>query len=305
MRQTFKIGIVLLVALTVSFGYAMVTNSKKNEGQLQKLVAEKELMATTLSSQESNFNEVMRLVEVVEDQIESIIKKENLVLNTKSGEYLGSKEKLTKEIAMIDDLIERSNQSIDALSGKLKTAGLKSNVLQNKISRLAKDLKQKTASIIALNTSLKEQEEDFKALEARTVLLEQDGLKQVIEITKKDSEIVRLVNDNDRLNKVHFTVGTYDELEAKGVVTKKGGFLMFGRKTALIDDADVSQFSEIDGRQFHRLPIEGNKLEIVSNHPSNSFTIVEDEENEALKYLEILDAEEFWKISKYLVVSVK
>ena len=305
MRQTIKIGVVLLVALTVSLGYTMVTNSKKNEGQLQKLVAEKELMATTLSSQESNFNEVMRLVVDVEEQIESIIKKENLVLGTKTGEYLGSKEKLTKEIAMIDGLIERSNKSIEALSGKLKTTGLKSNVLQSKVSRLTNDLKQKTADIVALNTTLKEQEADFKALEAKAVLLEQEGAKQAIEITKKDSEIQALVSDNDQLNKVHFMVGTYEELESKGVLQKEGGFLMFGRKKALVEDVDETQFSEIDGRQFHRLPFEGAKFEVVSDHPSTSFTIVEDEENVDKKYLEILDAEEFWKISKYLVVSVK
>jgi len=305
MRQTFKIGIVLLVALTVSFGYTMVTNSKKNEGQLQKLVAEKELMATTLSNQESNFNEVMRLVEDVENQIEAIVKKENLVLNIKTQEYLGGKEKLTKEIKMIDDLIERSNKSIDALYGKLKTAGLKSNVLQTKVSRLTKDLRQKTAAITALNLSLKEQEQDFKALEARTALLEQEGMEQAINIIKKETEISQLTSENDKLNTVHFTVGSFEQLEANGVVTKKGGFLMFGRKTTLIKDADLSQFSEIDGRQFSRLPIEAKKLEIVSNHPSTSFAIVEDVENQGIKYLEILDAKEFWKMSKYLVVSVK
>jgi hypothetical protein len=305
MRQTSKIGIVLLIALTVSLGYTMITNSKKNEGQLQKLVAEKELMATTLSSQESNFNEVMRLVEDVETQIESIVKKENLVFNAKSGEYMGSKEKLTKEIAMIDGLIERSNKSIEALSGKLKSAGLKSNVLQNKISRLTKDLKERTASIVALNGSLKEQEEDFKALEAKNTLLEQDGARQALEITSKDTEISQLLTDNKDLNQVHFVVGTYDELSTKGVLRKEGGFLMFGKKKAMVEEVEASQFSHIDGRQFRGLPFEGDKFEIVSKHPSSSFSVVEDDEQEGKKYLEIIDAEEFWKLSKYLVVSVK
>lgn len=305
MRQTMRIGMVLLVALTVSLGYAMVTNSKKNEGQLQELVAEKELMATSLSTQESNFNEVMRLVEAVETQIESIVKKENLVLNTKAGEYFGSKEKLTQEIAMIDGLIERSNSSIEALSGKLKSAGLKSNVLQNKISRLTKDLKERTASIVALNGTLKEQEQDFKALEAKNTLLEQDGAKQALEIINKNTEISQLLTDNKDLNQVHFVVGTYDELSTKGVLKKEGGFLMFGKKKAIVEEAEASQFSHIDGRQFRGLPFEGDKFEIVSKHPSSSFSVVEDENQDGKKYLEILDAEEFWKLSKYLVVSVK
>jgi len=305
MRQTSKIGMVLLIALTVSLGYTMITNSKKNEGQLQKLVTEKELMATSLSSQESNFNEVMRLVEAVESQIESIVRKENLVLNTKSGEYMDSKEKLTKEIAMIDGLIERSNNNIEALSGKLKSAGIKSNVLQNKISRLTKDLKERTASIVALNTSLKEQEQDFKALEAKNTLLEQEGVKQALAITKKDEELGQLLNENKDLNQVHFVVGTYDELSTKGVLRKEGGFLMFGKKNAVVEEVESSQFSHIDGRQFRGLPFEGDKFEIVSKHPSNSFNVVEEDDQTGKKYLEILDAEEFWKLSKYLVVSVR
>jgi len=296
---------VLLIALTVSLGYTMITNSKKNEGQLQKLVTEKELMATSLSSQESNFNEVMRLVEAVESQIESIVRKENLVLNTKSGEYMDSKEKLTKEIAMIDGLIERSNNNIEALSGKLKSAGIKSNVLQNKISRLTKDLKERTASIVALNTSLKEQEQDFKALEAKNTLLEQEGVKQALAITKKDEELGQLLNENKDLNQVHFVVGTYDELSTKGVLRKEGGFLMFGKKNAVVEEVESSQFSHIDGRQFRGLPFEGDKFEIVSKHPSNSFNVVEEDDQTGKKYLEILDAEEFWKLSKYLVVSVR
>ena len=300
-----RIGMVLLVVLTVSLGYAMVTNSKKNEGQLQELVAEKELMATSLSTQESNFNEVMRLVEAVETQIESIVKKENLVLNTKTGEYLGSKEKLSQEIAMIDGLIERSNSSIEALSGKLKSAGLKSNVLQNKISRLTKDLKERTASIVALNGTLKEQEQDFKALEAKNTLLEHDGAKQALEIINKNTEISQLLTVNKDLNQVHFVVGTYDELSTKGVLKKEGGFLMFGKKKTIVEEAEASQFSHIDGRQFRGLPFEGDKFEIVSKHPSSSFSVVEDENQDGKKYLEILDAEEFWKLSKYLVVSVK
>jgi len=296
---------VLLIALTVSLGYTMITNSKKNEGQLQKLVTEKELMATSLSSQESNFNEVMRLVEAVESQIESIVRKENLVLNTKSGEYMDSKEKLTKEIAMIDGLIARSNNNIEALSGKLKSAGIKSNVLQNKISRLTKDLKERTASIVALNTSLKEQEQDFKALEAKNTLLEQEGVKQALAITKKDEELGQLLNENKDLNQVHFVVGTYDELSTKGVLRKEGGFLMFGKKNAVVEEVESSQFSHIDGRQFRGLPFEGDKFEIVSKHPSNSFNVVEEDDQTGKKYLEILDAEEFWKLSKYLVVSVR
>ena len=113
------------------------------------------------------------------------------------------------------------------------------------------------------------------------------------------------MNENKDLNQVHFVVGTYDELSTKGVLRKEGGFLMFGKKNAVVEEVESSQFSHIDGRQFRGLPFEGDKFEIVSKHPSNSFNVVEEDDQTGKKYLEILDAEEFWKLSKYLVVSVR
>ncbi len=305
MRQTFKIGVVLLVALTVALGFSMVSTSKKNDGQLEQLVAEKATMAKELASQQSNFNEIMKLVTEVEDQIASIVKKENLVWNTQSGEYLGSKDKVLKEIAMIDDLVIRSNENIEALAGKLKTSGLKASVLQNKIQRMTADLKERTAVVATLKADLELRDENLKVLTAKVVDLEKHSITQAIEMGQKETEIGRLKADNKELNKVHFAIGSFDELKTKGLVQKEGGFLMFGRKVALGDDLDEEAFSEIDGRQFHKLPIEGKKLQVVSDHPSSSFVIVEDAKNADLKYLEILDNDEFWRISKYLVVSVK
>ncbi len=305
MRQTIKIGMVLLLALTVSLGWNLVSNTKKNEGQLTKLTEEKELVARELDSQERNFTEIMQLVTDVEDQIQTIMEKENLVLSTQQGEYLDGKERLMKEIAMIDDLVVRSKEDIESLAGKLKTAGLKANVLQNKINRLTATLQERTDMIAELKADIATKDESLKTLNVKVGDLEKEGARQAIEIVQKDVQIETLTADNNKLNKVHFAVGTYADLKAKGLVQKEGGFLVFGRKTALTDDPAQEAFAQIDGRQFSKLPIEGKKLELVSDHPSDSFVIVEDEDNEDVKYLEILDAEEFWRISKYLVVSVK
>ena len=130
-------------------------------------------------------------------------------------------------------------------------------------------------------------------------------MQQALELAQKDTEISKLRVQNNALNKVHFAIGTFEDLKAKGLVEKEGGFLFFGRKKALVDDPSEAQFAEIDGRQLRKLPIEAKKLELVSDHPSDSYAIVQDEENEDMKYLEILDANEFWRISKYLVISTK
>ena len=240
MRQTIKIGVVLLVALTVSLGYTMISNSKKNDGQMTRLVTEKEQMAKDLSDQEANFNLIMELVTEVEEQIESIAKKENLVINTKPGEYMGGKQKLLKEIAMIDDLVNRSHENIESLAGKLKTVGLKSTVLQKKVQRLTGTLQEKVDLITELKADLATKDENLKVLSVKVDDLEKEGALQAIAISQKDSEIDQLTASNNELNKVHFAVGSFADLEAKGLVKKEGGFLFFGRKTGVYVESSSS-----------------------------------------------------------------
>ena len=59
----------------------------------------------------------------------------------------------------------------------------------------------------------------------------------------------------------------------------------------------------MDRTLVDQLEINGKKIEVVTEHPHNSYELVEEEG--VVKYLKIQNPEEFWKISKFLVVSIK
>ncbi len=300
MKQTLKVSIVLLGALTVAMWFGISSTNKKKEAledqfaQLEKEVIRKE----------SAFEEVMGLITEVEDQIGSIVEKENLVQG-KSQEPLnnGKKENIMREIAMIDDLIFRSNQNIQTLTDKVKSTDIKLGVFEKRINALQADLTARQTVIGDLKTELIAKDEALALLVNKTDSLSTTINAKVEVIGQKELEVTQLTALNDELNKSYIAVGTFEDLQAKGVVDKEGGFLGFiGRSVALQDDADKTQFMELDRRTVSQLKIEASTLSLVSNHPSGSYQILPGDD-ESTKILEITDPETFWQISKYLVIS--
>ncbi len=302
MKQTMKIGMVLLGALTIAMWFGISSTAKKKEvleGQYAQL--EREIIR-----KESAFEEVMGLITEVEDQIGTIVEKENLVYG-QSHESLnrGKKENIMKEIEMIDNLIFRSNQNIKILTDKVKSADLKRGVFQKRINTLQADLKERQTVIVNLKTELVTKDKALALLIHQTDSLNGTINAKAAEIEQKSLEVTQLTALNDELNKGYLAIGSFEDLKEKGVVDKEGGFLgIIGRKVTLQSDASKDQFMELDKRKVNQLRIEATSLSLVSNHPSGSYQILPGE-NETVKVLEITDPEAFWQISKYLVISKK
>ena len=89
------------------------------------------------------------------------------------------------------------------------------------------------------------------------------------------------------------------------MVTKERGFLGLGRSIDLNESANDDEYIKIDIREFNKLPIEASQVQLISEHPADSYVIIQDENEENIKYLEITVPEKFWKVSKYLVISTK
>ena len=300
MKQTMKIGMVLLGALTIAMWFAIsATTQEKEDMELQVAGMKKQIIR-----QESAFEEVMDLIVEVEDQIGDIIEKENLLYG-QSQEPLnsGKKENILKEIAMIDDLIIRSNASIQSLSDKVKSSNLKLSIFQKRINALQADLFDRQEVITNLKADLVTKDQAIELMTVQADSLTTTINAKVNEIGQKDLEVKQLTALNDELNKGYMAIGTFEQLREKGVVDKEGGFLGFiGRTVALQDDATADMFIEFDKRKISQLRIQAAELDLVSNHPSNSYSILATEE-ENVKILEITDPDAFWQISQYLVIS--
>jgi hypothetical protein len=302
MKQTMKIGVVLLGALTLAMWFGISSVNKKKE-QLETAMEQLEKRALQRGLV---FEDMVTMIDAVGAQIDEIIKREHLILD-QSGEPIrgDQKEKLVSELQMIDELILRSAQDIKTLNDKVTSDELRLGVFQRQVNGLQADLKDRATQIITLKAEIAEKDQALAFLMEQTDSLGTAINTYVETIGQQEFKIDQLQTLNKELNKGYLAIGTFDELKAKGVVGKEGGFLGFlGRKMTLQEDATLSEFMTIDKREVSRLRIEAAQLSLISEHPSDSYSILPGE-SENFKILEITNPDTFWQISQYLVISKK
>jgi hypothetical protein len=105
------------------------------------------------------------------------------------------------------------------------------------------------------------------------------------------------------LNTGFFCYGTFKELEEKGVITKKGGFIGIGKTEQLKQDFNTDYFTQIDITERETIDLFSKKANVLTSHPSDSYKLEGDDES--VDKLVILDPVRFWSASKYLVVVVE
>lgn len=292
-KNTLKISAVLLAG-ALAF-------SSCNTEERERLQTEADQLEQKLHERDSAFNSIMNVMAEVEGQIEQIKTQENLITTNSSGDFSTSeKDQMVVDIKRINELINNTNEKMESLSSKLENSSIELNAFKKRVRDMMANLKEREASIVQLTEDLEQKEIRITELSTEVGTLVTRVQLQTETIDIQNQELV--VREN-ALNTAFFAVDSENNLKEGGLVTKEGGFLWIGKTTELRADAAQSKFTEVDIQNTKRFYIDSEKMEIVTEHPSGSFELVN--EDGKVKYLEVKDPSEFWKISKYLVVSVK
>lgn len=199
-------------------------------------------------------------------------------------------QRIQDNLAAIEGYIEKSKQQREVLD--------RQRAELNRIARSrAVNVSSFEGTIRKLNELIEEKEQTILALrrEADVMLARIDDLEQ---------ENTVLVEENTELRQAYYAVGTRGDLLKKGIIERRGGFLRIGRKTHI---------DQLDARDFSRVTVETDaifigkdlkKVLILSNHRTNP-ALYRFEERADGRVLTIVNPEQFWKISRYLIVEVK
>ena len=172
MKQSMKVGMVLLVALTVAMWFGISSVSKKKE----VLTSQYNELETQMFEKESAFEDMLTLYDKVEGQISDILEKENLIQHQGNDRIdRRNNEKIFKEISMIDDLIFRSKQDLRQLEDEAKSANLKLGVFEKRINGLQAELNERATVITTLKAELSKKDETLAFM-----ISQQDSLNQTI-----------------------------------------------------------------------------------------------------------------------------
>lgn len=210
------------------------------------------------------------------------------------------KERIQQKINFIEHLIAENNRIIEDLNNKIL----------GKNKRLASVNKK----MVGLNKKIKDYETQTAELKKTNELLAKNLKKLIIEnnFLSLENEYQQFLLGNtekiiaqkdDTINMTFYVTGTFDELKEAKIIDKEGGIIGIGTTKSLQEDFDKSDFIQVDKRSIKTVPVYSKKAEIITNHPTDSYELIE--ENGIVNYIKITNSDLFWEKSKFLVIETK
>ena len=304
-RKTVMAGISgLLLLLVIVIAGVVILN---NKSQIEQLNLQNSNLNTTIGLRDSLVNEMTSTFDEIEQNLTFIRDKRSQMVVVPQEGVKNQKEVLVADIKLMNEMLVESSKKIEELDKKLKSSGIDIKSFKNKIAQLNIKITEQDNNIQQLRTEIEQR--DYKIAEMDVKLVKLQG-----DIASKDDSIVTksqiiadksqtIVEKENEINKAYFVAGTYDQLVNKGVLTKEGGFLGIAKNVSIRDDVKESNFTTLDIRNANQFPLNTKKAKLISEHPDNSYRLVE--ENDKIAYLEIENPHEFWKLTKYVIVETK
>ncbi len=281
------------------FIVVMFSATSCNRKEIARLKAKNDSLMMAGSSKDANLVEFVDAFNSIQSNLDSIKQKEQIIDKTAKGgfEVKGDrKEQIQSDINYIYSLLQKNRLLVADLSAKLKKSNKHVAELEKMIENLNKQITEKDGQIADLKEELNKMNIQVKNLNTEVSTLNTN----VSNLSNENKEKQKVIEERTaELNTAYFIIGTVKELKDKGVI-KKEGFL--GTAKDVNSNIDKSLMTKVDITTVHSIPIMKKKATVISTHPASSYKI---EGEKTAENLVILNATEFWSLSKVLVISVK
>lgn len=298
MKTKIKLSIVLLGCMLITGLFSCQKKVKVNEQEV-KLTAQ-------IKTLEARSDSLMKIYLATIDQIDSSLNyvRDNqgvLVSGSMSNGEIGTskKEQILNNITLLNGLLKENKLTIASLEQSLsqyKAGNVELAASLKKVKGEAEDL-EKQINVMKLALV----EKDFKIDDLNKTNSQKDAT-----ISQKEMAIQDLTSKNKEqvtaLNKTYFTCATYKKLKDENIVEKEGGVLGLTSAKVLSKNLNTSDFVVLDKSKDTTIQLTGKNPKIITEHPEGTYTL--ETENSELSVLSIKDPENFWKVSKYLIVEV-
>lgn len=236
-----------------------------------------------------------RTMEAIRAELDQLVIAEGLMMNgerLEEGEVKTVREEIKDRIASIDQHLDKNKDRIDELIKSVENSGRDNRKLKAQLAEAKTSILRHEETIASLYDALENESEAYVKLDQgfQRLMVQNDSLGQHIEAL------------NDEIHTAYYTQGSARDLRKDGVLEREGGILTLGSTHVLEDDFNEDRFVAIDIREQQRIRLRSEKADIVTEHPTNSYEIIEGDE---VAYLEIKDPDSFWKASKFMVIQTK
>ena len=287
-----------LLIFALVFSLFSCNNSGKSGDSVSEAQEMDSLRMLSMEKDRQMNSLVSALIEI-DDNLQMIKEKENLITLDAADTETGGKaleDRINRDIQVIYDLMLQNKEQITQLEKQLQHSGSNNTNLNKLVKRLNAQLKNKTIEIIQLQQKLESQ-----SLEIDDLNFTIDGLQWVVDSLEgvKYATQQELAETTEKLYRAHYVFGTKKELKDEKILTNDG-FLT--KKKLLSEGYSEDYFTTIDYRELDSLNLFMPKAKILSNHPESSYKL--EESNDGALVLRIEDKENFWSMTRHLVVQV-
>ena len=173
----------------------------------------------------------------------------------------------------------------------MRESSVASEQLRRTIENLTSQLEAKSAEIQKLMVELDAKDIHIGELDEQIAGLSDNVSQLVTEGQQKDKTIT---TQDKELNSAWFVFGTKSELKEQKILSS--GEVLRG-------NFNKDYFTKIDIRVDKEIKLYSRSASILTNHPEGSYTLQRDANKQFV--LRITNPQQFWSVSKYLVVLVK
>lgn len=270
-------------------------------GGSKELKAQNDSLLAALNQRDAELDEMMGTFNEVSEGFREINAAENRVDLQRGAVGEGSmsaRQQIASDIEFIRKQMEENKAQIAKLQDMLKKSRTNSTQLKKAIESLTKELVEKTQRIEELQAELASKNIRIQELDAAVSGLSAD--KEVL--TAENEAKAQTVAEQDKaLNTAWFVFGTKKELKDQRILTSGGLF----KKGQVMEDANINKdyFTQIDIRTTKEIKLYSKDADILTTHPAGSYALEADSKGQLT--LKITNPQNFWSVSKYLVIQVK
>lgn len=263
----------------------------------EALQAERDSLLREKETMQSEMDNYFTTISLIEQNIEKIKNAEKLITLQPLGDEsdIDSRNKINDDLNYLNQMLRANRDEINALKAKLQKSNFKFTELERTVARLTKALDEEAAKVHALELQLVEKDSVIAELNVNI-----DDLNANLDslVTEKKTHLSTIKEQDETIHTAWYVFGTKQELKEQNIITSDG---WFRPNRVLESDFNKNYFVRIDARKTNSIPLYSSKAKILSTHPKSSYAL--EKENGAFTLL-ITDTQDFWSISKYLVIEV-
>ena len=276
----------------------LLASCGKHSADYQRLQAQNDSLMNSKIKLQREVDEYFSAMNQIEQNIEKIKETQNIISTQPVGKDLSEdvRNKINEDMTYLFDMLKANKEELSRLKTRLRKSAFKSTQLEQTIIKLTKSLEDETSKVVLLQGELSKKDSLIVKLDTEVIKLGQDVETLKVENKTKD---VKINEQEETIHTAWYVFGTIKELKQQKIVTSDG---LFTQQHVLQHDFNKNYFVRIDARNTKSIPLYSTHAKILTNHPKSSYTLEKENGNFVLL---IVDADEFWSVSKYLVVEVE